>query len=318
MNYRKIWKTALELLEKDIPIILMVVTESKGSSPGRPGFKMLVTAFGELYGSIGGGKMEYDLVELSRNKLKNLDYSVKLEDLVHNSSSDSKSSGMICSGSQSIVIVHLSAKDIPIIIKILISIDTSEKSILRISNEGLCLVEYEKRKIDSVFCKVNQVDWSYEEVIGKKNIIYIVGGGHVSLALSRIMATLDFYIIVLDPRSEIETFKSNTYANEKMSIPYKDICNYIPEGENIYITIMTKGHEADELVLESVVQKKCRYIGMLGSPKKVKQTFNILKEKGVREELLKIVKAPIGEPINSETPEEIAISIAAEIIKVSK
>ena len=109
---------------------------------------------------------------------------------------------------------------------------------------------------------------------------------------------------------------ANTYAQEKQVVSYKSIGKHVSEGKQSYVVIMTFGHQADELVLGQLAGKKLRYLGLMGSPAKIAQIFASLKKKGVGAASLKKVHAPVGLPIHSHTPEEIAISIAAEIIQV--
>jgi len=162
----------------------------------------------------------------------------------------------------------------------------------------------------------NKDKWEYHEQIAFKNELYIVGGGHVGLALSQTMQQLDFYVSVFDNRPSLNTMEQNTYAHKKQVVDYNEIEKYIPEGQNVYIVIMTYQHVSDKNVLCKLIRKKHKYIGLMGSKSKVKKLFAELKTKGYTESDFEKVHSPIGIPIKSETPEEIAISIAAEIIKV--
>ena len=158
-------------------------------------------------------------------------------------------------------------------------------------------------------------NWIYEERVGIDKQAYLIGGGHVSLALSRILATLDFDITVIDERNNLETFKRNTDAHHKLVIPYQNIVSAIPEGDQVYIFIMTHSYKTDENVTELLANKKVRYLGVLGSHKKIAQLKANLSSK-VPLESIQRIRGPIGLPINSHTPEEIAISIAAELIQL--
>ena len=97
---------------------------------------------------------------------------------------------------------------------------------------------------------------------------------------------------------------------------YKKAIKYIPEGDDIYVVIMTFAHKDDRKVLKRLLNKKVKYLGMMGSEEKVASIYAKLEEKGFSAKDLKHVDAPIGVSINSQTPDEIAISIAAKIIKV--
>src|SRR5688500_17411238 len=112
----ELWQFALSKLEKDESIILLIVVESSGSSPGRPGFKLIVTE-NELWGSIGGGVMEISLVERARMKIKNPQIKAELIEQVHQKNV-SNSSGMICSGRQTIIVKLINKKDFKTVGKI--------------------------------------------------------------------------------------------------------------------------------------------------------------------------------------------------------
>jgi xanthine dehydrogenase accessory factor len=128
--------------------------------------------------------------------------------------------------------------------------------------------------------------------------------------------TLIFHIVVLDDRAQVATMAANTYAQQKQVISYKNIGKHVSEGHQSYVVIMTFGHQGDERVLQQLAGKKLRYLGLMGSPAKIAQIIAHLKKKGIGAASLKKVHAPVGLPIHSHTPEEIAISIAAEIIQV--
>jgi len=98
---------------------------------------------------------------------------------------------------------------------------------------------------------------------------YLVGGGHVSLALSRILNTLDSHIVVFAERPEPYTLVDNPYAHEKRIVPLDQVHRYVPEGEHHYAIIMTASHASDERVPGALIDKRLRFLGMLGSKAKV-------------------------------------------------
>ena len=120
-------------------------------------------------------------------------------------------------------------------------------------------------------------------------------------------------VILLGKMSELE---QNEYADEIIITKYEEIGNYITEGELSYIMIVTPMHAGDKDTLKSVIHKNVKYIGLMGSKRKIKSIFDTLSEDGVDEKLFDRVHTPIGLEIEAESPEEIAISIAAEVIKV--
>jgi xanthine dehydrogenase accessory factor len=143
-----------------------------------------------------------------------------------------------------------------------------------------------------------------------------VGGGHVGLSVSQLFRQLNFYVIVFDNRDNLNTFESNTFAHQKHVIEYAAIADYIKEGSDSYVAIMTNKYTDDKLVLSKLLQNNYAYIGVLGSKAKLKTMWEVLQKEGFEQEELDKIFAPIGIHIKSETPEEIAVSIAAEIIQV--
>lgn len=146
--------------------------------------------------------------------------------------------------------------------------------------------------------------------------LYIVGGGHCGLALSGLANKVGFRVKILDNREEI----LNQYDKEIFKtelIDYNNVEQFISFSDDVFIVIMTHGHIHDEHVLEKLIVRKYKYLGMLGSSSKVASVFNNLKSRGIKEEQIEKVFAPIGIEIGSHTPDEIAISIMAQIIQVT-
>lgn len=302
----KIWNFIESKLEKGIEVVLLLVIESWGSSPGRKGFKMAVAKDGALMGSIGGGVMEYKLVEQAKKEFVQSNGVFSIQQNHEAEAEDS--SGMICSGKQKIAFYPLNSN----FLNILKEIKEGKNAQLIFNEEGIHL---EKPTHEETI--VSKEGWCYKEDIGKQNSLYVFGAGHVSVAVSQIFSQLGFKVTVFDNRNkELNSFKGNQFAHHKQIINYSNSADYIPEGDHIYVVIMTFDHGHDMEVLDLLLNKKINYLGMMGSSKKVANIYQHLREKGISPEMLKRVDAPIGLPINSQTPEEIAISIAAKVIQV--
>ena len=128
---------------------------------------------------------------------------------------------------------------------------------------------------------------------------------------------MDFYISVFDERKELNTIEKNDYAHEKKIIKdYAELSQLISPGKNNYVVIMTFGYRTDDIAIKALLNKDFKYFGVLGSKNKMKKMFADYRKENIGEDILKKIHAPIGMQIKSETPEEIAISIAAEIIKI--
>ncbi len=162
-----------------------------------------------------------------------------------------------------------------------------------------------------------QVDVFIEPIVPPETL-YLFGAGHISYGTAIIGKMLGFRVVVIDPRPEYTSAERLPGADRLLVEDYDDAFPKLDIDENSYIVIYTPGHVLDEQCLQSAVGTRARYIGMIGSKKKVKEIKDRLLKKGVAREKLDRVHAPIGLEIGAETPEEIAVSILAEIIKVRR
>jgi xanthine dehydrogenase accessory factor len=311
------WQLALSSLQQDIPVMLLYVLESNGSSPGRQGFFMVVNAQGNTEGSVGGGIMEHKFVEMSRERLAQKDTVISVRKQVHDKAEPRDQSGMICSGDQTILLYVLHSRDISSVQHILDSLEQHRNGMLRLSPAGLAFSPQAPER-DYHFYRQSAEDWWYQEKTGYKNLLFIIGGGHCALALSRIMRMMDFYICIFDHRPELVTLSRNESVHEKFLLKdYDELEQRIPSGaKHHYIMIMTQGYRTDDLAVRALLHKEFRYVGLLGSKAKIGKMMERYRAEGLPEAQLQKLHAPAGLSIKSQTPEEIAISIAAEIIKV--
>jgi xanthine dehydrogenase accessory factor len=156
------------------------------------------------------------------------------------------------------------------------------------------------------------------EVLRPEPRLIIAGAGYVAQALVRLAAPLDFRIIVVDDRRDLADPLS---FGEKVQLTFGDIPQTIRElepDESSWIVIVTRGHHLDKDALRAALETNATYIGMIGSPNKVKHIFKDLLKEGVPRERLAQVHAPIGLDLGAETPDEIALSIAAEMVMIRR
>ena len=313
----QIWYFINESLKQRGSVMLLYVLESKGSSPGRQGFSMVVNAKGEMEGSIGGGIMEHKFVEMVKERLKKQgSKEQELKKQIHDKSAANNQSGMICSGEQTIFLYPVREKDLNTVQKIIQSLEENKNGTLILSPDGILFSDAIPEK-DFEFTFQAEDEWLYKEKTGYKNKLFIIGGGHCSLALSRLMRTMDFYVQVYDDRENLKTMLENDAVHENHFISnYSDLKDQIPSGQNHYVVIMTFGYRTDDIALKALLNKEFKYIGVLGSKKKMEKLFEDNRKEGIDESLLQRIHTPIGLDIKSQTPEEIAVSIAAEIIKI--
>ena len=311
-----LWQFIDNQLNINEKVMLLVVVESTGSSPGRKGFKMVVNTEGGLCGSIGGGIMEIKLVELAKDLLQKEGNVAFLKKQIHHKNVLHDQSGMICSGEQTILFFTLQKKDLPTVQQIVQSLEKSLPIVLKLTPQYFQVFENQKLIHPFYFVSINETHFVFTENLGFKNELYIIGGGHCALALSELMSKMDFYIHLFDDRSDLNTLEKNKFVHEKHLVEYSEIGSYIPSGNNVYVVVMTVGYRTDTLVMRQLLDKKVRYLGVLGSAAKMQTLLHDLENKGFTSNILRGIHTPIGLKINSQTPEEIAVSIAAEIIAV--
>ncbi|MCG6913327.1 XdhC family protein [bacterium BMS3Abin03] len=316
MKELELWTFVNSKLEKNIPVMLLAVADSFKSSPGRAGFKLALAKNESLIGTIGGGIMEHDMLVLAGENFKDDEEKTFLKILHHNPKSPKDKSGLICGGTQAIIFSKILPEHKSKIEKQLQNTIERKKSLMILSSSGL---DFDNSRWNgnrySFFYKSDE-DWRYEENSGEPDTVYIIGGGHVGLAVSRVMATLDFYVITFDKRKDVFTMKNNTYAHKKMITEYEKTGDYVEEGDNSYVVVVTSEFSTDKAAIKSVINKKVKYLGLMGSASKIHKIFSELENEGVDTKLLEKIHTPIGLEIKAESPEEIGISIAAEIINI--
>jgi len=156
----------------------------------------------------------------------------------------------------------------------------------------------------------------FVEPILPEPCLLIFGAGHISLFLAKMGKMIGFRVVVTDDRPEFANRERFPEADEVIAQDFPAAFPQLPTNRASYIAIVTRGHLQDETVLEWAVKTDATYIGMIGSRKKNQTVY--LQAKGIPEKRLKEVHAPIGLNINAKTPEEIAVSIVAEIIKARR
>ncbi len=366
-----VWTLAAARLRAGVPVALLLVLRSTGSSPGRQGFKMAVTA-AEVAGSIGGGIMEHKWVELARQRLREADAAPLLRPQIHRREAPADRSGMMCSGEQDVLLLPLTAADLPTVAAIEGTLHTLRGGHLAVSEVGglrflppvaaaasvaaaaagttpaadtagnaaptggatpetaataatkalaeapAPLASEPATGSDDFYHYQPGVAWRYRERLGFRDQLTIVGGGHVSLALANVLANLDFELTVLDDRADLPTLAANHAAHHRRIIDYEQIAAAMPAGPHRYVVVMTVGYRTDAVVLQQLLRRPGRYLGVMGSVAKVAELRRGLREAGFTDQEIARLRGPIGLPIQSQTPEEIAISIAAELIQVRR
>lgn len=310
----KFWQYIHDKLQQQQKVFVLTVIENFGSSPGRKGFKMLIAEDGFIYGSVGGGVMEFALVEEAKELLQKENTPPFIKKQIHKGNIKD-GSGMICSGEQTVAFHSLNKQHISVVESIINCLKNGAKGTLSLTPDAF---DFSTAQISAQFdYQINdKEDWFFKEHIGFKETLYIVGGGHVGVAVSELFVKLGFYVVVFDNRENLNTLENNQTAHKKMVIDYNDIENYIDTSSTSYVAIMTNKYTDDKLVLSKLIHHNYGFLGVLGSKAKLHTMWEVLQNEGVTLAQLEKVHAPIGLSIKSETPEEIAVSIAAQVIQV--
>lgn len=257
-----------ELIERGEDFVIAKVVDTQGSAPRKKGAVLLMKLDGTTYGTVGGGKLEYEVENLCREAFKTK------ESKIHHfrlKPKEQQGLDMRCGGDVDVSIEY---------------IDASKPE-------------------------------SFNAEFDTKATAFIFGAGHVAKAVEPILRFVNFKTKVIDDRPEFANRERFPEADDVVVIEsFKNAYQNLETDEDSYIVIITRGHMGDYDVLKQSLRRPNAYIGMIGSRNKVATVYSMLREEGFSQEELDKVYSPIGVDIAAETPEEIAISIAAEMIKV--
>ncbi|HWR41708.1 XdhC family aldehyde oxidoreductase maturation factor [Sporomusa sp.] len=339
---KRFYQNVVDLLSCGESIVLATIFQSAGSAPRSAGAKMVVRADGSIIGTVGGGRLEAETIVLAKKVMECRRSVIQAFDLT---GTDAAGVGMICGGAGEILLDYIdagNAENHKVFEAIVSNMDKAQKAwlITELAEEPAdgkirqqCLVEHDGTVIGSFQCEpefmaklssgpakisihadIKDGRRFIVEPIRTTGVVYLFGAGHVSQQIARLTDMVGFNTIVLDDRS--------TFANKerfpKAEIVVIDTFKPLPElviNKDSYLVIVTRGHLHDSIVLEQALRTTAGYIGMIGSKKKRDKLFQALEAQGFSKEDLKRVYSPIGIDIYAETPEEIAVSIVAELIK---
>ena len=158
----------------------------------------------------------------------------------------------------------------------------------------------------------------YIELVESKPVFLIVGAGHIGRSLAKLADFLDFHVAVLDDREDFANEEALPEADQVLCEDFEEALKAYPINANVSVVMVTRGHKQDELSLRACLGRGAGYIGMIGSRRRTAAVLEHLLEEGFAKEDLDAVRTPIGLDIGAETPEEIAISIMAEVIMLRR
>jgi xanthine dehydrogenase accessory factor len=158
----------------------------------------------------------------------------------------------------------------------------------------------------------------FVEPVLPPEILYIFGAGHVALNVCRTAANAGFDVTIVDDRSSYASKERFPAAHEVHALDFDEAMKKLDPSESAYVVIVTRGHRDDMRILRWAVQTRARYVGMIGSKRKVIEIFKALQGEGIPAHLFERVHAPIGLDIGAVTPEEIGVAITAELIALRR
>ena len=153
----------------------------------------------------------------------------------------------------------------------------------------------------------------YVEVVRPPTLL-VVGAGHIGGYVAQLGTLTGFRVVVLDDRADFANVERLPYVDEVICDDFVETLRRFPIAEDTYIVVVTRGHKQDEASLREVVGSAAAYVGMIGSRRRASAVLKLLRDSGVPQEHLDRIRTPIGLDIRAETPEEIAVSIVAELI----
>lgn len=310
----KIFLAIEEQLKMGKSCLLATIIASTGSTPRSSGAYMVVGEGGRICGTIGGGCLEYNVILQGQEQIvqqKNFIYEYTL------TMEGSAELGMICGGTCTILYQYLSTDDLPLIQDVLGIIESKEQYwlLLPVLKGKLQIWRGVSELKSNGLIKIGDNPY-YVERFNFDGKVYIFGGGHLAQEVVPVLSHLGFRCVVLDDREEFSKPELFTGAEEVLCVDFKDLANAVQITKNDYVAVMTRGHLHDADVERFVLKTPAHYIGVVGSRRKAKLTRETLRGEGFSDEQLDRIITPIGLEIGSETPAEIAISIAAQFIQV--
>jgi xanthine dehydrogenase accessory factor len=333
-----------QILTTGKPLALATVIDQKGSGPRHPGAHMIITADGQAEGTIGGGILEADVIRAAGRVIEEKRSVIRHIDMTYD---HLVTGNMICGGTMAVLIAYVAAdpdgldcfrtleacyrdrRKAALVTVIThgdgeqvhtrhqLWLDGMPPTGVADLPPGLDRARLEKA-LHNGHPQLIDTDTGrfWIDPICFAPVLCLFGAGHVSLPTATLAATVDFQVKVIDDREELmrperfpESIELLTTATFEGALAELDI-----DGDS-YLVIVTRGHLHDKVVLAQALRTEAAYIGMIGSRKKRDTIYRALLSDGITEDDLKRVHCPIGLEIGAETPEEIAVSIVAELIK---
>lgn len=331
---RQLIAESLRLIGEGRTVASAVIVRQDGSAPRGPGARLLADGSGLLFGTVGGGLAEARVLEWCRDAVRDGNARFHVVDMDGRLAAGAD---MICGGRVFVLVEPLGPGHVPLYQKMLDTLDAGEGGLLciRLDTQGvpplflpadasswpphipqLCdLSDHPTvRELPTESGSNTACDWFLEPILPSWRLI-LAGGGHVSRPTAHMADLVGFEVTVLDDRPEFATLERFPAARQTLTVPeFVDCFRHCQPNARTCVVILTRGHVHDATVLEQALRSPAGYIGMIGSKRKRDQVYAALREKGFSAEALALVHCPVGLAIKAQTPEEIGVSILAELI----
>ncbi len=311
------WSQLAEHLREGHPAFVAIVTDHTRHSPGTRGARMFVRPDGTQVGTIGGGGMEADYLRLAADVLAGQEDSFGLETLHHRKDAEGRQSGLICAGKQQVFYFEARPSSAEVFEEFARCVEEDRDRCLTVMNtvpeiiDPPLGIEHGPRTL-----RVEREGPSYFERSRSFFRVAIFGGGHCGLALSRTMRQLGYRVTVVEERPDVFTLEENRWAHRKLIVnDYVEAGPQIRSPELTHLVVMTAAMPSDVRALAGAIERPFPYKGVMGSEAKLKAIRERLINRGIEPVLIDELYAPIGLGMTSNTPEEIAISVSAQILK---
>ena len=336
-------RIAQQQLMHGLPVVLVSILSLQGSTPRHNGTKMVVGQDGKSYGTIGGSLIEATVITKSRNVFTTAQ-SITIE--FELTGKDAKAPGMICGGKAELLLDYLpptdankefaktwheatlSSSDFYFLTQIIntghtlnipghatLFPDGRVIGNTQIADSDISNIKSELHNISASMVFSLKDTIILVDRICKLKTMYCFGAGHVAVPTAHLAALVGFRVVVMDDRPEYANAERFPEVGEVRVIrDFTSAMDGLEIDTDSFIVIVTRGHQYDREVLEQALKTSAGYIGMISSRRKKEAIYEALMADGVKKEELERVHSPIGLAIGGETPEEIAVSIVAELI----
>jgi len=334
MEMKTLFSTVSQWLRQGENVVLAAIIADSGSTPRGAGARMAIASSGSLVGTIGGGALEFRVQQMALEVLENKKSGSKSFALRPD---DKEGLGMMCGGDVTVCIQYISSQDDQAHKIFAYGAGLFDKNIdtwfiTDITGEaewrmGICTrdscigIEPGLMREKSLFTnKGVLIEISgrryFSEPLTRAGKVYIFGGGHISQELLPLLSHLGFNCVLFDNLAEFTSKELFPDADSIILGDFNDIGTQVNITEKDYVIIMTRGHSFDYAVQLQALARMPLYIGVIGSKKKMGDVSQKLIEHGFSREDIARIHSPIGIAIKADTPSEIAVSIAAELILV--